>query len=148
MAFKLVWTSLARRDLREIVTYIARDDKDAALRKPFGGTPGFTSSMIFDFDRAGEKAWRLGLSQNFASFGAPGISLVVNYTDGHDAISSDGSALMDEKEFDVTLDFRPQGGLFEGFWLRIRKGEGDRGGDGRDRNDLRIILNFNMDLLR
>ncbi len=123
-------------------------DKDAAIQKPFGGTPGFTSSMLFDFDRAGEKAWRLGLSQNFASFGAPGISLVLNYTDGHGAILSDGSSLADEKEFDITLDFRPQGGLFEGLWLRVRKGEGDRSGDGRDRNDLRVILKFNLDLLR
>jgi len=123
-------------------------DEDAAIRRPFGGTPGFTSSMIFDFDRAGEKAWRLGLSQNFASFGAPGISLVLNYTDGHDAIASDGSALKNEDEFDVTLDFRPQRGLFEGLWLRLRWGEGDRGGDGNDKNDLRVIIKFNLDLLR
>lgn len=32
MAFKLVWTPLARDDLREIVSYIARDNPAAALR--------------------------------------------------------------------------------------------------------------------
>ena len=121
---------------------------DSAIRKPFGGTPGFTSSMLFDFDRAGEKAWRLGLSQNFARLGAPGVSLVVNYTDGHDAMTDTGSPLRDEKEFDVTLDFRPQQGLFQGMWLRVRYGDGDRGPDADDRGDLRIILSFNFDVLR
>ena len=32
MDFKIVWTPLARADLREIVEYIARDDSDAAQR--------------------------------------------------------------------------------------------------------------------
>ena len=32
MDFKLVWTPLARDDLREIVSYIARDNPAAALR--------------------------------------------------------------------------------------------------------------------
>ena len=32
MDFKLVWTPLARDDLREIVSYIARDDPAAARR--------------------------------------------------------------------------------------------------------------------
>ena len=121
---------------------------DSAIRKPFGGTPGFTSSMLFDFDRAGEKAWRLGLSQNFSRLGAPGVSLIVNYTDGHDAMTNTGSPLRDEKEFDVTIDFRPQQGLFQGMWLRVRYGDADRGPDADDRRDLRIILSFNFDVLR
>ena len=32
MDFKLVWTSLAREDLREIVGYVARDNPAAAIR--------------------------------------------------------------------------------------------------------------------
>ena len=32
MDFELVWTSLARDDLREIVSYVARDNPAAALR--------------------------------------------------------------------------------------------------------------------
>ena len=35
MDFKLVWTPLARDDLREIVSYIARDSPAAALRVGF-----------------------------------------------------------------------------------------------------------------
>jgi len=121
---------------------------DAAIRKPYGGTPGYTSSMLFDFDRAGERAWRLGLSQNFAPIGVPGISLAVNYTNGHDALSNTGSPLRDEDEFDVTVDFRPQQGLLEGLWLRVRYGDGDRGEDTDNRRDLRLILSFNFDVFR
>ena len=32
MDFKIVWTALAREDLREIVTYVARDNPGAARR--------------------------------------------------------------------------------------------------------------------
>jgi plasmid stabilization system protein ParE len=49
VGFKVVWTPLARDDLREIVTYIARDNPEAALRvgegilgsvEPLGAMPG------------------------------------------------------------------------------------------------------------
>jgi addiction module RelE/StbE family toxin len=32
VALKVVWTSLARDDLREIVSYVAQDDRTAAIR--------------------------------------------------------------------------------------------------------------------
>jgi hypothetical protein len=33
-------------------------------------------------------------------------------------------------------------------WLRVRYGDVDRGLDGDDRRDLRVILSFNFDVLR
>jgi hypothetical protein len=38
----------------------------AVIRSPFDGTPGFTSSKLYDFDRANEEAYRISLSQNLA----------------------------------------------------------------------------------
>ncbi len=122
----------------------SRTGSDSAMRKPFGGTPGFTSSMLFDFDRANEQAWRLGFSQNFARLGAPGLSLVANYTKGSDARSDSGVILADEDEIALTFDIRPQSGLFEGLWLRLRFSEGDRGRDEDDRRDFRLILSFSL----
>ena len=122
--------------------------RNAAIRKPFGGTPGFTSSMLFDFDRAGEKALRIGLSQNFEKYNLPGVSLIVNYTEGRDAIASDGTSFPGSHEFAVTADFRPQKTWLKGLWLRVRYADGDRGSAADDRRDVRIILNYNLSALR
>ena len=117
---------------------------DSEIRKPFGGTPGFTSSMLFDFDRANEDAYRIGLSQNFTKYGLPGTSLIVQYTKGRNAKSDVGAPLVDTDEIAVTADYRPQEGFFKGLWLRIRYAEADRGSPVDDRRDLRIILNYSI----
>jgi hypothetical protein len=121
---------------------------DYEIQKPFGGTPGFTSSMLFDFDRAKEEAFRIGLSQNFSKYGFPGASLIVNYTKGRNAATDLGAPLVDEDEIDVTVDFRPPEGLLKGLWLRIRYAEVDRGSPAADRRDVRIILNYSIGALQ
>jgi hypothetical protein len=120
---------------------------DAAIRKPFGGTPGFTSSMIFDFDRANEDAWRIGLSQNFAKLGLPGVSLIVNYTESRNSTTDIGEPLPDADELDITADFRPEEGFFKGIWLRVRYSDANRGSPVADREDWRITLNYGISAL-
>ncbi len=127
-----------------VLTAAYTNTGDFEIQKPFGGTPGFTSSMIFDFDRANEDAYRIGLSQNFAKYGLPGTSLIVRYTKGRNAVSNDGAPLADSDEIAITADFRPQEGLFEGVWLRVRYAEADRGSPEADRRDLRLILNYSV----
>jgi hypothetical protein len=117
---------------------------DEEIRKPFGGTPGFTSGMLYDFDRRKEEAYRLGLSFNFARLGRPGLAIIANYTNGRNARSADGEALPDADEFAVTADFRPQKGRLKGLWLRIRYADGDRGSSFEDRRDVRVILNYTL----
>jgi hypothetical protein len=120
---------------------------DAAIRKPFGGTPGFTSSMIFDFDRANEEAWRIGLSQNFAKLGLPGVSFIVNYTESRNSTTDIGELLPDADELDITVDFRPEKGFFKGLWLRVRYSDANRGSPVADREDWRITLNYGVSAL-
>jgi hypothetical protein len=119
----------------------------AAILKPYGGTPGFTSSMLFDFDRAREEAYRVGLSHNFARLGYPGVGLIINYTEGRDAESNDGKPLPDAEEIAITLDLRPERGLFKGLWLRIRYADAERGPPEADRRDVRVILNYSLGAL-
>ncbi len=121
---------------------------DAAIRKPFGGTPGFTSSTIFDFDRANEEAWRIGLSQNFARRGIPGVSLIVNYTNSRNSTTDAGAPLPDADELAITVDFRPEKGFLKGVWLRVRYTDADRGSPAADREDWRIILNYSVSALQ
>ena len=114
------------------------------IRRPFGGTPGYTSSMIANFDRARERGTRIGLSQNFEAYGLPGVSVTLNYTKGSDAVSALGVPLDDEDEFNVTADYRPEKGLLKGLWFRIRYGELDSGAPTANRRDLRIIVNYRL----
>ena len=120
---------------------------DAAIRTPFGGTPGYTSSMIFNFDRANEDAWRIGLSQNFARLGLPGVSLIVNYMESRNSTTNIGEPLPDADELDITADFRPEKGFFKGLWLRVRYSDANRGSPEADREDWRIILNYSVSAL-
>ncbi len=117
---------------------------DTAMRKPFGGTPGYTSSMIYDFDRANEDALRIGLSQNFTKLGLPGVSLIVNYTESRNSTTDIGELLPDADELDITADFRPEKGFFKGLWLRVRYSDANRGSPLADREDWRIIINYGV----
>lgn len=131
-----------------ILTLGYTDTGSAAIRKPFGGTPGFTSSMLFDFDRANETAVRIGLSHNFVRLGMPGTSVIVNYTRGSGARLNDGTPQPDADEIAITADFRPERGLLKGLWLRVRYAEADRGADTTDRQEIRVILNYSLGALQ
>jgi hypothetical protein len=117
---------------------------EAAVRRPFGGSPGFTSSMVFQFDRANEDAYRIGLSHNFVRLGFPGIGLIANYTRGRDAETDDGLSLHDTEEIAITADLRPEKGFFNGLWLRFRYADADRGSPDADRRHFRIIINYSL----
>ena len=100
--------------------------------------------MISNFDRARERGTRIGLSQNFAAYGLPGVSVTLNYTRGDEAVSSLGVPLADESEIDITADYRPEKGLLKGLWIRIRYGELDLAAPVANRRDLRIIVNYRL----
>jgi len=130
-----------------VLTTAYTNTGSAAIQTPFGGTPGFTDNMLFDFDRAREEAFRIGLSQNLAKYGLPGIGLIVNYTEGRNARTDDGALLPDEDVIAFTVDFRPQKTFLKGLWLRVRYAEGNRGSPESNRRDVRVILNYSLGVL-
>ena len=101
--------------------------------------------MIYDFDRAGEQARRIGLSQNFADTGFPAWSFFATYTDSYGAIDSTGVQFPDSQEIAFTIDYRPEQGALKGLWLRVRWADSDRGDPSADRRDLRFILNYRVE---
>jgi hypothetical protein len=122
-------------------------DEDAGIRSPYGGRPGYNSLMLFDFDRAGERASRIGLSYHFGRIGIPGLSIQLNRARGMDALDPvSGLGLADENETDLTIDFRPPSGPLQGLWIRFRRADGDRGDPVADRKDSRIIVNYDLPL--
>lgn len=113
---------------------------DQGMVKPWGATPAYHSSIIQDFDRAGEESFRVGLHYDFEPHGLKGISVDTSWVSGN---TPDGGkyASPDQDEFDFTIDYRPEVELFEGVWFRARYANNQIDGGG-DLEDIRFILNY------
>ena len=117
-------------------------DNGSDIRSPFGGYPGYLSMIVKDFDRAGEKAWLMGLSYDFGNLGLEGLSGSVKYGRGD---TPDFSP--DQDELDITLDYRPEQGPLSGLWLRLRASTVNQHGAGaKDLKDYRVIVNYAVPL--
>jgi outer membrane porin, OprD family len=117
-------------------------DEDGGIQKPYGGSPSYTSVMIEDFDRAGEDAWSMRVSYHFGRLGIKGLSVYTNYISGNTP-ESGAAASSDQKEWDMTIDYKPEKKKLDGLWLRLRRAKVDRD-DGKDVLDYRIILNYGI----
>ncbi len=118
------------------------------LQSPFGGPPNYLSIIVDNFDRAGEDAWMIGMSYDFASLGVPGFSAFSNISNG-DTPDSGPNASPDETEYDLTVDYKfRQETVLEGLSLRVRGAWIDQDEDlgGNDFFDFRIIANYAFDL--
>ena len=116
---------------------------DRRIISPYGGYPGYISLMEKDFNRAGEEAFLIGLSYNFGKLGLNWLSFYTNYAYGYDALDPEANeSLPDRKEFNITVDFRPN--IFENrdLWIRIRYANIDNEGLDDSINDFRVILNY------
>jgi predicted porin len=113
---------------------------------PFGDNPSYLTLMQVDFNDAGEKAWLLGGSFDFATFGAAGLKAVLNYGNGHGAIDTKTGALLGSRnETDVKLSYalekssRLHGLSFgvEGSWL-------NQAGAAAQGRQLRVFANYDI----
>ena len=125
-----------------------RTDDGAKIKSPFGGRPGYTSSMLNDFDRANEKAWRASLSFHFDAIGLPDWSANIAYIRGKGALQGQSFIpLGNIKETDFTIDYKPDHGRWEGLWFRIRYARLRDDNKGEVANQVRIILNYSFNIL-
>jgi hypothetical protein len=123
-------------------------DEGGRILSPYGGRPSYLSMMITDFDRANEKAWRVGLSYHFDRLGMPDVSTLVNVVKGRKARDSlTGGRLPDQTEYDYTLDYKPSKGALEGFWLRARYAKVRADGFGKITDELRLIVNYSLPIM-
>jgi hypothetical protein len=80
--------------------------RNRETQSPFGANPSYLHMMQVDFNDAGEKAWLIGGSFDFAAVGAPGFNATVNYGNGHGAIEpSTGASLGSRNETDILLSY-------------------------------------------
>jgi hypothetical protein len=122
--------------------------EEAGVVSPFGSYPGYLSLMVNDFDRAGEDAWLVGFSYDFKRIGLEGLSAFANLAAGCGARdAATGLSLPDQKELDVTVDYRMPEGRFRGFWIRLRGGFVDQKVTGDSVEEYRVIVNYEIPLL-
>ena len=142
-----VWGAKIAASLRRVILTAAfsTTSREARIRSPFGSYPGYLSYMLADFDRAGEDAW--GVSAGYTFRRVSGLSGFVRFASGSGARDEDTrSSLPDQREIDLTLDYKPEDGKFQGFWIRVRGAFLDRSGAGSS-NNIRIILNYDLPVL-
>lgn len=122
-------------------------DSNAGIISPWGGRPSYLSLMLKDFDRADEDALLIGMSTDFRSLNLKGLGAYVNYAVGNTP-DSGRNASPDQKEFDITLEYRREEGLLQGLSMRLRYAKVNHDGiNANDVSDLRAIVNYTLPLM-
>lgn len=118
----------------------------SAYQTPYSGWAGYTYMIVKSFNLAGQKAWLLGATYDFAAANVPGLLLNGAIVHGWDAIDAgSGAAQPNWTEYNLTLDYRfgakgwPE--WARPLWLRGRAAYVDMGSDGHIQ-DYRIIVNY------
>jgi len=127
----------------------SKTDDSFGIQKPYGNPANYLSVIVDDFDRAGEKAWMLGMSYDFKRVGAGDLSLFANIVHG-DTPDAGSNASPDETEYDLTVDYRIKEGWAKNLWIRVRAAyinQDEKVAGGDDFFDFRIILNYDFNLL-
>jgi hypothetical protein len=81
--------------------------KAAQYQTPYGQWIGYTKQITKDFDRAGERAFQVGLILDFAAIDLPGLSFRGSATLGDSAINpANGAPLSRNNEYDFDLIYQ------------------------------------------
>ena len=124
-------------------------DDEASIRSPWGSWPGYLSLMVTDFNRAGEKAFGVGVRYDLGGtllpFQVPGFSVYLAYAQGTERRDpATGGALPTTREGNLDLIYNVA--AVKGLSVRFRNAYVDRG-DASTVMDFRIIVNYDLDLL-
>ncbi len=114
----------------------------------WGSIPGYTSVMINDFNRTGEKAYLIGFDKDLSVWNLPGWRVGTNFTTGN-TDDSGAEASPDQTEWNVNVKYTFQTDLLKGLSVFIRHARVDQKNtnvaqDGKDANGIRIITNYTI----
>ena len=118
------------------------------IRSNWGSVPGYTSVMINDFNRRGEKGYLLGIDKDLAVWGLPGWHMGTNLTTGN-TDDSGGDASPDQSEWNLNIKYTVQQGPLNGlsvFFRHVQVNQKNSTGarDAKDISAVRIITNYNI----
>jgi hypothetical protein len=112
-------------------------------QNPYGDHPSYLNLQQVAFNTAGERAWGIGGSVNFADFGVPGLSASVVYAAGRDRVDAGtGAPIPDREETDVRADYRVgRGSVLEGLVATFRYSWLQQDGSPQTQTQARVIVN-------
>lgn len=123
----------------------------AAYRAPYGQWIGYTKQITKDFDRAGERAWQVGATFDFAGLALPGLSFIGSATLGDNAIDAATRAPLariNEYDFDLIYQVADKAapGWLKPLQLRGRAAFVDQFHNGAMTSitEYRLILNYEL----
>ncbi len=116
-----------------------------------GNTIYLTNSAIFsDFNKEGEKSWRVGYRLDAASLGLPGFSFAASYTRGHDItphLRDDGRlSKAREWERDITAIYSIPAGRLKGLTLKLQHIGYRPSGFNNALDEVRVVVDFPLTL--
>ncbi len=137
---KLIWQN-QMLTLSAAYTYYSDTDR---MRHPWGSIPGYSSVMVKDFNRPGEKAWLVGGKLKLDRWLWAGIELDAKYIQG-ETPDRGGNASPDQQEIDLSLTYIPP--ELPDLSLRLRNAWVQQknsylGSEANSFNDLRLIINY------
>lgn len=121
-----------------------RTGSDFATQNPWGDHPSYLNLQQVAFNSAGEQAWGLGGSVNFAEFGAPGLTAAAVYASGSERVDNlSGAPIPDRNETDIRADYRVgNGGVLQGLVLTLRYSWLQQDGSPQTQTQARVIVNY------
>jgi len=122
-----------------------------SIQSPWGYSPNYLLMMDRDFNRADEKAVLLGAVYDFSKLVTQGLSATSNVAAGWGAVNPRTQvSASDQREYDLTVDYRPplhRPAFLQGWWLRLRGAVLDQTASHRLGWQVRLMLNWDRDLL-
>ena len=124
--------------------YWTQTGEERDTLNPFGTHPSYLDMMQVSFNSAGEKAWGIGATFDFAELGAPGLTAAALYASGRDRIAyATGEPLADRDETDVRVDWAaPKGSPLEGLGATFRYSWLHQDGAPQTGTQLRAYVNY------
>lgn len=126
-----------------------KTDRGVAYRMPFGSWAGYTSRIVNNFNRAGERVRAVDAVVDFAHLDVPGLALTMSATSGNAAINAaTGADLSKNVEYNLTADYRFTANTWpqwaQPLWLRARWGRFEQklGGVVDITSEYHLILNY------
>jgi hypothetical protein len=121
----------------------------ADMINPWSGYPGYTSSMIIDFKKAGTQALSTKLSYDFSRVGVPDVTGYASFIHGWGMVTpGTNNSQPNDNEVDTDLQWRPKGEYLTGLWVRLRYGVAYQyEGPKQFAHDGRVIINYDFQLM-
>ena len=126
--------------------YYTQTGKGFDTQNPYGDHPSYLNLMQVPFNTAGEQAWGIGGTVDFAPLGAPGLVTGVIYANGRSRINATtGAAIPDRSETDVRAEYAfAKGSMLEGLVATLRYSWLHQDGSPQTAPQLRAYVNYDV----